>query len=688
MDEQTLRTLEYGDIIAEASRYAVSYEGRRRISELQPMSKLSQIARSLEETEEAKRLLSKGASVPLPSLEGVETVVSLLGSGYMFGEQDLTSVGVFLHSCTQLKKYMAGKREIAPGIASFAASLEDLPGLQSEILRCIRHGRVTNEASRELEKVRRKMEQVKERIQKRMQSIMSRYSGILQEQLVSVRAGRYVIPVRKEFYKQVKGRVHDQSTSGQTVFVEPEEISALQSELEGLSAEEGREEAKVLSALSERVEASASELKLNIDITGTYDFLFAKAKYAVSIGGEHVQVNDTGVTRMLEARHPKLLERMVPLDLELSAAARIMIITGPNTGGKTVVLKTLGLLTLMVQSGLLVPVRAGSCFAVFENIRAVVGDGQSLEQSLSTFSAQMASLVQMLNTADSRSLMLIDELAAGTDPGEGMALSVAILEELSQRQAAVLVTTHFNELKTFAAQTPGFVNARMEFDPVSLRPLYQLTIGEAGQSYALEIAQRLGMSQHVIERSRKWMTGRMVKETAPQNSPSAVPEPPVELEQGEKEAGQRADKGCQEEEVKTSVSLASNIEHSRDPAPASTRQESRHPVKGEDQKEERTAAKKGYEPGDAVWVTSLNRPGIVIEPQDHRGTLLVMIQKQQIRVNHKRIKPYISKKELYPDDYDLDIVFESKENRKKKKQMSKHHMEGMQIVKPSEDRSK
>ncbi|GGA32604.1 endonuclease MutS2 [Paenibacillus physcomitrellae] len=651
MDQAALQTLGYEETIQELMRYAVSYEGRRRIAELVPEEKLAAAERKLAETAEAKAIIAKGASVPLPSLDGIEFVVSLLGSGYLFGEQDFSAVSQFLRSCSQLKKYMSGKLDLAPVIASYAGSLYEEQRLQEEINRCIRHGRIEDGASKELEKIRRKMETLKERIQKRMQTVLSKYSSLLQEHLVSTRDGRYVIPVKKEYYRQVKGAVLDQSTSGQTVFVEPDEIASLQFELNLLIGDEAREEAKILAMLSALLESSARELKQNIEITGMYDFIFAKGKYGASIGGRAVPLNAEGEIRLVGAKHPKLLQTMVPLDISLGGQAKGLIITGPNTGGKTVVLRTIGLLTLMAQSGLLIPAEEGSCLAVFRNIRAVIGDGQSLEQSLSTFSAQISSLSRMLESADSASLMLIDELAAGTDPAEGMALSIAILEELGRKGATIAVTTHFNGLKEFAAQTPGFRNARMEFDPVSLQPLYRLTMGEAGESYALEIAQRLGMEGSVIERSRELM------------SRSAGRAAPAEklVEQGAPKMNQTTNK----RQTTQNVPIAKGQPETAEAAETDT--SDRRPK---------------FEMGDAVWVTSLNRMGIICALEDSRGMFGVQVQKQKLKINHKRLKPYISRSELYPgEDYDLDIVFESKENRKLSKQFSKHHVEGKAIIK-------
>ncbi|GIO62136.1 endonuclease MutS2 [Paenibacillus cineris] len=663
MDQTTMIMLEY-DKMKEALRdYAVSYEGRRHIDELEPLTTASAVRRALDETAEAKALLDKGASVPLPSLEGIDRIVSLLHTGYLFDEQDFTAVHTFLHSCGQLRKYMAGKRDIAPGISSYASSMQELAKLKSEIERCIRFGRVDDQASKNLERVRKKIAIVKERIQKKIAAILSRHGSILQENLVSVRGGRYVIPVKREYHKTIKGSVLDQSTSGQTVFVEPEEVAHLQSELGMHEADEAREEGIVLSALTGLLEAASADLLLNIDITGTYDFIFAKAKYSRTLGGNNVLLSDSGRIKVSGARHPFMLKTMVPLRLELGGGYRSLIITGPNTGGKTVALKTLGLLTLMVQSGLLVPVEEGSTFTVFTKVLSAIGDGQSIEQSLSTFSAQIKRLIGMVDAADRHTLLLIDELAAGTDPGEGMSLSIAILEELSNRGAMIMVTTHFNELKTFAARTPGFQNARMEFDVETLEPLYRLTIGEAGQSYAIQIATKLGMTAGIIERSQEILHRQ---KPLPALQPDAAEEHPIVQTESEQ----------MEEAAQSSGPLEANEGDgagSRDQA-------------DEDQEQASAAPVRKLEVGDAVYVSSYGRTGIVYEPEDAMGMVGVMIQKEKIRINQKRLKLFIEKSELYPEDYDFDIIFESKENRKKSKLMNRKHVEGLSIIRDSDSK--
>ncbi|CAM3056007.1 DNA mismatch repair protein MutS [Paenibacillus sediminis] len=659
--------LEYDKMKEQLLTYAVSYAGKEKINELLPSDQLNVIERALAETAEAKALLERGSSVPLPSLEGIDFVISLLGTGYMFTEQHLMFIHTFLNSCDQLRKYMASKADIAPSISSYAASLQDVSKLKSEIERCIRFGSIDDAASKSLEKVRKKISVTKERLNKKIDAIMSKHRSILQENIVSMRGGRYVIPLKREYYKQLKGTVLDQSTSGQTVYVEPQEISSLQAEFELLHAEEAREEALVLSYLTGLVETDATALRLNIEVTATYDFIFAKAKYAQVIGGQLVQLNHRGIINMIQAKHPMLLKTMIPINLHAGGPYRSLIITGPNTGGKTVVLKTLGLLTLMVQSGLLVPVEAGSTFAVFSQVMSVIGDGQSIEQSLSTFSAQIQSIKHMLGSAHASTLLLIDELAAGTDPGEGIALSIAVLEELNRKGASVMVTTHFNELKTFASRTLGFENARMEFDPHTLQPLYQLTIGEAGKSYALEIAKKLGITSSVIERSQQilneqkkgdvidWDKGALTKVDELISNTNAT------SSQKDNNTGQTSLVNVGDTKTNSKSSDSAQLEEDQAQKPRS------------------------LQVGDSVYVTSLGRTGIVYETADKMGMVGVMVQKQKFKVNQKRLKLFIEKSELYPEDYDFDIIFETKEDRKKKKLMQRKHVEGLTIVRKSEE---
>lgn len=661
MNLDAMKILQYDKVQADLERFAISYLGKQHIREMTPLTEMKVIRHRLDETSEASVLLRAGASIPIPSLDGIEPVQQLLGTGYVLTEREFMHVQQFLRSCRQLIRYMATKSEMAPTIASYASSMYELPSLLSEIERCIYNGRVVDGASKELAKVRKKITVSEERIKRKLDSLLNRHRSIMQESLISKRNGRYVLPIKKEHRKLIKGIVLDESASGQTVYIEPSDVASLQHELSFLHTEEAREETKVLSELTELAEKYSYELKLNTDTVGQYDFIIARGKYALSIGGRNVKLNDQGVISFKQAIHPLVGPGMVPVDFAIGESYNSLIITGPNTGGKTLTLRTVGLLTMMVQSGLLIPVQENSQCSIYEQISVDIGDGQSIEHALSTFSAHIKNVNHILQTADDKTLILLDEMASGTDPGEGIGLSIAVLEELHRRRATVIVTTHFTEIKNFARVTPGFENARMEFDTETLEPKYRLKIGEAGESYALVIAEKLGIPAAIISRSREiseagvghenTIFSKVPSSANDENNRDAHPDQassvPLHVSKPD-----RLDEG---NPVKTAHSIEQVQGNAHKPNP------------------------QAFALGDSVYVSSLNRTGIVCELQDSRGMVGVMIQKQKIKINHKRLKLHISGKDLYPEDYDLDIVFETKENRKKRKLMSRKHVEGLTI---------
>lgn len=647
MNEKALRRLEYDKIKETLKGYAISYMGKKHVEHMSPMTSGKVLRKKLDETAEAKSLLQYGASVPIPSLEGIENILTLLGTGYVFSEKDFSHIHQFLTSCAQLMKYMAAKSDVAPRVSTYAASMYTMNKLKSEIEQSIHHGQVIDTASKDLMKVRKRISVMEERLKSKLDSLMSKYRSILQENVISTRNGRYVIPIKKEYRKQVTGRVLDESASGQTVYMEPTEISNLQFEITALKAEEEQEVTKVLIRLSALAEESAHELQVNVETVGTYDFLFAKAKYALAIAASNVEINEEGIIELHEAKHPLLGKQMVPLNFQIGYKYKSLIITGPNTGGKTLTLKTVGLLTAMVQSGLLVPVQEGSKFSIFSNIAVDIGDGQSIEHALSTFSAHVHNVIDILNITDRSTLVLIDEMASGTDPGEGVGLSVAILEELHRRKATVVVTTHFNEIKNFAAVTPGFENARMEFDAETLQPLYRLRIGEAGQSYAFSIALKLGIPSEIIQRSREITTSGFSPDILQKNRTNETNESNSKNVSGQSESQLNGDKEVHEEPSDNRRAFSETV--------------------------------KAFELGDCVYVSYLGRTGIVFQKEDSKGNVGVMIQKQKYKINKKRLVLQIESKDLYPEDYDLDIVFETKENRKKRKLMNRKYVEGLSI---------
>ncbi|KQO00769.1 endonuclease MutS2 [Paenibacillus sp. Leaf72] len=639
MHEATLKRLEYDKLKEQLIGYTVSPAGKILAERHLPSIEMRQIQAWLLETEEASALLAAGASVPLSAMEGIDPFLALLGKGRIYVEQELEQLQTWLASVMQMRRYMASKRAIAPIIASYADSMHDCPQLREELSRCIRYGSLTDQASASLAEIRRHRYAVEDKISRKMEASLSKYKAALQEPIVSKRSGRLVIAVKRELRKQVPGTVWDESASGQTLFVEPVDVADLQVELRQWEAEEERERTVILSGLSDLADAHEAELRLNLEAMASFDFIMARGKLSRSYDGKSFQLTDEPLISLSQARHPLLGPSAVPLDVELGTSWSQLIITGPNTGGKTATLKTIGLLALLAQSGLLVPAKEGSRFGIFRTIIADLGDGQSLEQSLSTFSSHIRVLREMLESAEPRSLLLLDELAAGTDPGEGIALSIAVLEELHQKRALTAATTHFNEIKQYASRTRGCMNARMAFDPQTLLPLYQLIIGEAGESQAFAIARRYGLPERVMQRAEQLAVNR---------------------------------------QQVTMLNPDAATVHAEDSSEAHTEID----VKNSSKKQEGAgkSALQPFQAGDAVWIYPLKRLGIVFRPADARGEVIVQVQGRKLAFNRKRLKLSISREELYPgEDYDMSIVFDSKENRKLRKQLSRKHVEGLVI---------
>jgi len=651
MRKRSLEKLEYPRVVERLSGYASTYLGKAKIAELQPIEDKESIRRRLSETGEACRLLAKGGHPPLPSLEGMETLMALLGTGFVMSEQDFGHLAQFARSCEQLRQYMAAKRQDAPAVAGYGAAMHDLKPLREAIEACVDRGRIVDTASGELHKIRKKIRATEEKLQKKLESLMSKHSDSLQERIVSQRNGRYVLPVKRDFRKRVPGVALDESSSGQTVFVEPAELAGPQMELGELRLQESREETQILARLTGEAEGYGHELSVNLEAVGHYDFLFAKAKWGLSIGGTIPELSDDRVIELKEARHPLLPVKPVPLHIRVGDGYRSLLITGPNTGGKTVALKTAGLLVLLAQSGLLVPAAEGSRIGVFRSVEVDIGDGQSLDSSLSTFSSHLRNVKDILDHAGPATLVLLDELATGTDPGEGVGLAIAVLEELHRRGCVVMATTHFNEIKEYARKAEGFRNARMAFDEETLSPLYRLDMGEAGNSYAFVIASKLGIPTAIIERAGT-IAGRL-------------------------KDGRGSERTTIEPEGKRTPQSAGSRGTFRPSASQAERQ-----AKSERAKQELSER---WKVGDVVFVPHLRKPGVVFRLPDERGDMIVQVQKEKIKINHKRIRRYIDKKHLYPgEDYDLDIVFETVENRKKRHLMGKRHVDGLTIERPPE----
>ncbi|WHY75631.1 endonuclease MutS2 [Neobacillus sp. WH10] len=637
MNKHTFKSLEFQQIKTIIANFALTKEGKEKIECLTPSTNKKQIEAWLDEVSEAVEILKKSASVPVHGLDGMKSLLNNMNKGVVLRIDQLAKLSDFLDCCGKMRRYMKDKEIYAPRVSSYVESINELPELSAEIIRCIRNGRVDDYASKELLKVRKQITIQEERLkEKTLQLIRSnKYKTYLQENVISQRNGRYVIPIKKEYRNKIKGTVLDTSASGSTLFIEPEEIAIYQDQVTWLLADEESEVEKVLNYLTGLVEDKEQQIRLAIETMVHYDFLFAKAKYSRSINGNKVDINETGDLELKQARHPLLGEKAVPLSFYLEREQRALVITGPNTGGKTVTIKTVGLLSLMVQCGLHVPASEESNLSIFERILVDIGDGQSITENLSTFSSRIVNIIEILQETNDRTLALLDELGSGTDPGEGMGLATAILETLYEKGSTILATTHYSEIKEFAEAHQGFINGSMEFDLTTLSPTYRLTIGRGGESQAFAIALKLGIHPKIIERAHH-ITYKEDKRYTTEITDA------WKLRELDKQV------------------IINKYRHRNN----MLKKEVKVPL---------------YNQGDNVKISPTNEFGIIYTGPDLYGNYIVQIRGEKVSINHKRIALYIAANELYPDDYDFDIIFESKENRKKSKLLAKGHEESITI---------
>ena len=511
MNEKALKTLEYNKIIDRLTEYASSTGGKALCRALVPYDNLSDIETAQQHTRDAfSRSIRKG-SASFYGIHDVRASVKRLEIGGTLNASELLSICSLLETAGRIKNY--GRRDTAQDMTDsldpYFSMLEPLTPLSSEIRRCIlSEEEISDDASTKLKSLRRQMNAVNDRIHSQLVSMVNgSCRTYLQDAVITMRSGRYCIPVKAEYKSQVPGMIHDQSSTGSTLFVEPMAIVKLNNDLKELAMKEQEEIQAILASLSETAAQSAAMIYDDYTMLTQLDFIFAKAALARSQNATAPIFNTEGRIRIRKGRHPLLdPKKAVPVDLELGKDFDLLIVTGPNTGGKTVSLKTIGLLTLMGEAGLHIPALDRSELALFKEVYADIGDEQSIEQSLSTFSSHMTKIVDILKKADRNSLVLFDELAAGTDPNEGAALAIAILSRLHSQGIRTMATTHYSELKVFALSTPQVENACCEFDVESLRPTYRLLIGIPGKSNAFAISSKLGLPDSIIEEAKVHLT--------------------------------------------------------------------------------------------------------------------------------------------------------------------------------------
>ncbi len=629
------KILEYDQVKKMLCDHALSERARKRLSELTPYMNEGECRRKMEETTAARKILDSCGTPPLTAMTQIDEIMVLCQAGSMLSPEQLLLVSQFVVSCNRIRSYLKKAEEYDSTVACYGNSMYDLSPLREEIERCIRNEQVDSGASPALRDVRRKIDTIKSQVQSKLNGILHSKKQWFSDSAVVTRSGRFALPVKKEFKNQFSGRVLDVSGTGGTYFMEPDSVTKLQEELSSLHIEEENEIRKILYTLTALVDGSHTEIKQNTEAMETLDVLFAKAKLSVQMNAVPVSISAGQKIRIREGRHPLLSRNVcIPLNFELDEGCSGAVITGPNTGGKTVALKTVGLLSMMAQSGLHIPADASSRLCMHNAYLCDIGDGQSIAENLSTFSAHMTNIIEILQNATRESMVLLDELGSGTDPAEGMGIAVAVLEELRARGCLLIATTHYPEVKDYAESAPGLINARMAFDRETLRPTYRLELGKAGESCALYIAKRLGLPPRLLERAyreayREEKRGTPTPDFQPEFDSAVADEGPVE----------------------TPVPKLEKIR----PAQAV----SAHAEK--------------FQMGDSVLVYPQKEIGIVFCSANARGEVGVQIKGVKKRISHKRLKLKTPASELYPPDYDFSIVFDTVANRKAKHVLEKRH---------------
>jgi len=610
---------------------ALTESAKEEIKKTVPVLSERELLVKQKETTEAKILIKKGGNPPLVSLTGIREWIEISKKGDCLSPLQLEEIEKALVAVMRLKDYLTRCRQYEVSLAYYDENLDCLEEVRDTIRLQIRSGRVDDGASGLLKSLRSNIGRLEERMKEKADSVIRSNKECMSDSFSTYRNGRLCIPVKKEYKFRISGSVIDKSSTGNTLFIEPVAVSKYYEELQLLKLEAENEERRILYTLTVMVAEQSPVLEQDIKMIEKLDFMFSKGKLSLEYGGIEPKIN-TGRRIVLEGgRHPLMAKEIcVPLQFEIGGSIRGVMITGPNTGGKTVAIKTVALNCMMAQCGLHVACeKADICMN--SNFLCDIGDGQNLSENLSTFSAHITNVLDILKKVNSDSLVILDELGSGTDPTEGMGIAIAILEELKKSGALFLVTTHYPEVKQYAEKAADIINARMTFDKESLRPLYRMVIGEAGESCALYIAGRLGMPENMLRTAAKAAYGM---------------EAPEEL-------------------IRTAV-------------PDLKRETTAGIQKKKESKKKQERAEK-FQIGDSVMVYPDKKIGIVCQKADEKGVLRVQLPDKKIWINHKRIKLHVAAEKLYPEDYDFSILFDSVETRKLRHRMERKYVEGEEI---------
>ncbi|GLC89390.1 endonuclease MutS2 [Lysinibacillus piscis] len=608
MNEMTFDKLQYNELKDMVKSYCVSGLGKQLFDKLTPSTNLAIVKNRLQETTEARAILDAVGHIPFLGVSNIEHTMTKLEKGMILEPSELVSIADFLRGCRAIKKFMLEHVFFAPTLASYANSMTEFQQMEDEIHFAIKANRVDSAASRELKRIRQHMETIEEKIKERLAKFLNNSANktYIQEFFISKKDDRYTIPIKASHKNHVQGAVVEVSAKGATVFMEPNTIAKLNVELATLKAEEGIEEYQILATLSGMFMEHLQAIHINMELISQYDMVFAKAKFSKHIGGIEPKLNEHGYIHLINCQHPLLPKDAVPLQFEIGQQYRSLIITGPNAGGKTVVLKTIGLLTLAVMSGLHIVADTGTELSIFDHIFVDIGDNQSIENALSTFSSHMKNLSEIMAASNHHTLLLFDEIGSGTEPNEGAALAIAILEEFYHMGCITVATTHYGEIKRFSEMHSDFMNAAMRFNQETLEPLYQLAIGTSGDSNALWISRKMQMREAVLQRAKDYM----------------------------------ANKDYRLERVHDSKIRKPKLE------------------------QKQTTIHYAFQQGDRVRLLDNDTTGIVYREMDSYYNVTVFQEGNFIEAHVKRLALELPATELYPEGYDMNSLFTDYKERK------------------------
>ncbi len=624
---QTDHVLEFDQIKQKWLELALTDRAKQEIQNTVPCLSESALAAKQRETSEAKELLEKNGNPPLVSLDGIRDCIQMAVKGDCLSISRLEDLEKALVAVMRLKHYLNRSKQWELSLAYYEENLDCLDDLKEAIHQQIRSGRIDDNASKDLKSFRMEIEQNEKSMREKADAVIRANKDRLSDHFSTLRNGHICIPVKKECKHKIKGSVIDQSATGSTLFIEPASVGKYYEALQLLRICEENEERRILYSLSAMTADYAEILEQNIRMIEKLDFIFSKGKLSLEYGGTEPTIHTQRYIRLEDGRHPLMSpSECVPLQFEIGKNFDGVVITGPNTGGKTVAIKTVALNCMMAQCGLHVACKKAE-ICINSNFLCDIGDGQNLSENLSTFSAHIVNVLEILKYADKDSLIIMDELGSGTDPTEGMGIAIAILEQLQKSGGLFLVTTHYPEVKLYAAEQSRIANAKMTFDKESLKPLYQLVIGEAGESCAFYIAGKMGMPESMLKTAMKAAYNK------------------AELSESLKQ-----------------VVSKNHLEKRKTPGIQKAK------------KHQNTRLGQEFQLGDSVLVYPDKKIGIICQTANEKGVLRVQMANKKIWINHKRVKLHVAAEKLYPADYDFSIIFDSVKNRKLRHQIDRGKM--------------